>query len=88
MMSHIARLLLLALAASLMLSTLLAKTDEPGSLALHLRSRVRSADGSFAASERVANWPAEKTAIIICDMWDDHWCKSAAAAGRARWPGR
>jgi nicotinamidase-related amidase len=20
----------------------------------------------------------EKTAIIICDMWDDHWCKSAA----------
>src|SRR5262245_13621602 len=20
-----------------------------------------------------------KTAVVVCDMWDDHWCKSAAA---------
>ncbi|MFZ9091795.1 MAG: protein kinase domain-containing protein, partial [Planctomycetaceae bacterium] len=24
------------------------------------------------------SWKPEKTALIICDMWDDHWCKSAA----------
>ena len=23
-------------------------------------------------------WAPEKTAIIVCDMWDQHWCKSAA----------
>jgi nicotinamidase-related amidase len=23
-------------------------------------------------------WDPRKTAIIVCDMWDDHWCKSAA----------
>ncbi len=25
-----------------------------------------------------ATWATEKTAIIVCDMWDQHWCKSAA----------
>jgi nicotinamidase-related amidase len=23
-------------------------------------------------------WDPRKTAVIICDMWEDHWCKSAA----------
>src|SRR5438874_2186249 len=23
-------------------------------------------------------WPVAETAIIICDMWDDHFCKMAA----------
>ncbi len=23
-------------------------------------------------------WEAQETAIIVCDMWDDHWCKRAA----------
>ena len=25
-----------------------------------------------------ATWPPEKTALIICDMWDEHWCAGAA----------
>lgn len=28
--------------------------------------------------EKRSTWDPKKTAIIICDMWDDHWCKSAA----------
>ena len=31
------------------------------------------------ASEKAVEWDAGKTAIVVCDMWDDHWCKSAAA---------
>jgi Isochorismatase family len=31
-----------------------------------------------AAGETKASWNPKKTALIICDMWDDHWCKSAA----------
>src|SRR5258707_2029104 len=46
-------------------------------LELNLRSRTKVA-GNFAVSERKAQWEAKKTAIIICDMWDDHWCKSAS----------
>jgi len=40
---------------------------------LHLRSQ------SPAASERVESWDPRRTAIIVCDLWDDHWCKSASA---------
>jgi hypothetical protein len=31
-------------------------------------------------------WEPARTAVIICDMWDDHWCKRAAllAAGTSR----
>lgn len=44
-------------------------------LNLTLRSRSKEAPGK--AVEVKQNWEAGKTALIICDMWDDHWCKSA-----------
>ncbi len=44
-------------------------------LSLTLRSRPKSGDD---LAEKTAAWDAKKTAIIVCDMWDDHWCKSAA----------
>ncbi len=47
------------------------------SLQLSLRSRAKAADG-FSVAERKVSWDPKKTALIICDMWDDHWCKSAA----------
>ena len=28
---------------------------------------------------RTARWDPKKTAFVVCDMWDDHWCKGAAA---------
>jgi len=52
-----------------------------GQLQLKLRSRVM-AKGNAAAEYKVVEknvvWDAKRTALIICDMWDDHWCKSAA----------
>jgi len=50
-------------------------------LSLTLRSRVRSKSGVGDEVKLVENkvkWDTGKTAIIVCDMWDDHWCKSAA----------
>jgi nicotinamidase-related amidase len=29
-------------------------------------------------AEKLTTWDPKKTALIICDMWDDHWCKSAS----------
>jgi nicotinamidase-related amidase len=49
-----------------------------GLLQLHLRSRAAPARGEMAVSEKTVAWDPKKTALIICDMWDDHWCKSAA----------
>jgi nicotinamidase-related amidase len=49
----------------------------PGEAKLELKLRSRGADG--AAAEKAAAWDPRRTAIIVCDMWDDHWCKSAAA---------
>lgn len=49
-------------------------------LTLNLRSRA-AAPGQPAvpATEKQAGWDSKKTAIIVCDMWDQHWCKSAAS---------
>ena len=49
-------------------------------LPLHLRSRVETPPGSGQWNEvtRVQELPAREAAILICDMWDQHWCRSAA----------
>jgi nicotinamidase-related amidase len=50
----------------------------PGKLRLWLRERHKAAGGQFRIVERTADWDVAETAVIICDMWDDHYCKSAA----------
>jgi putative membrane-bound dehydrogenase-like protein len=51
--------------------------DEPREpLVLHARARV-PASGGYAVKEDVLRWEPARTAIIICDMWDKHWCQGA-----------
>ena len=48
---------------------------------LALRSRTGSAaqgQNESPVVEKKAAWDPKKTAVIICDMWDDHWCRSAS----------
>ncbi|HJM64340.1 MAG TPA: hypothetical protein QGF50_11525 [Roseibacillus sp.] len=45
-------------------------------LNLTMRSRTKDAPGTAVINK--VEWEASRTALIICDMWDDHWCKSAA----------
>lgn len=42
------------------------------SLPLHTRSRTAT-----GPVEQTVSWRAQQTLIIICDMWDDHYCRSA-----------
>ncbi len=51
----------------------------PGKLRLNLRGRVETRAGSGEYQERstVVDWNVAETAIIICDMWDDHYCRCA-----------
>jgi nicotinamidase-related amidase len=54
--------------------------SEPDSLRLTLRSRAAAPDQpAVAATEHKVEWNPKKTAIIVCDMWDRHWCRSAEA---------
>lgn len=50
-----------------------------GSLRLKLRTRVEPFKGSGdrAAVTLDREFPVAETAIIICDMWDRHWCRGA-----------
>jgi nicotinamidase-related amidase len=50
-------------------------------LVLNLRAQIENpgADNAVAWREvrRKRTVPAKEAAIVICDMWDKHWCKSA-----------
>lgn len=62
------------------LSTLaLASPAFGGDFALKLRSQHESPAGSgqFARQTRDETWPAERTAVIVCDVWDYHHCLNA-----------
>lgn len=57
-----------------------ADSDKSTVLSLELRTRVQPFKASpdwreLTIHEKI---PARQTAIVLCDVWDDHWCKSAA----------
>src|SRR5712671_7724896 len=60
----------------------LAAPDLPAEpLALHVRSQIETAKGSgqWRTVENTVQWEPRKTAIVVCDMWNQHWCKGATA---------
>lgn len=57
-----------------------AMSQDANALTVTLRSRL-SPPGKEPVAPAVtkAQWDPKRTAIIVCDMWDHHWCKSAEA---------
>lgn len=55
-------------------------SDKPGPLHVRRGVAVKAEDGTtiYRVEEKAVGWKPEKTALIICDMWDDHWCRGAA----------
>src|SRR5260370_14091734 len=49
--------------------------DEKEPLKLTLRSRVNGDEDLYTVVEKKVAWDPKKTALILCDMWDDYWCK-------------
>ena len=47
-----------------------------GQLVLHTRQRTpdKTHPERFLISHSPITWDAHKTAIVVCDMWDKHWC--------------
>ncbi len=48
-------------------------------LQLQLRSRVAVQENSdrYHTKTKSVQWKPQRTAIVVCDMWDKHWCPTA-----------
>jgi nicotinamidase-related amidase/type 1 glutamine amidotransferase len=66
--------------AMVCLSLLGGADSAEGPLVLHARQRI-AVPGSerYELVERSSSWDPRKTAIVVCDMWDQHWCRGATA---------
>ncbi|HUS35676.1 MAG TPA: PVC-type heme-binding CxxCH protein [Verrucomicrobiae bacterium] len=60
-----ASLRLMALLAALVFGCMNVRAED---LTLHTRK---------GGEQKVVKWDPKKTAIVICDMWNEHWCKGA-----------
>ena len=69
-----------AAAAAGAVSTIPTRPAVAGKVKLVCRSREegKKGSGAFAAVEQGVEWNVAETAIIVCDMWNGHYCKSAA----------
>jgi hypothetical protein len=50
-------------------------------LQLHTRLRQPAAEGTdrWHTLQQTVDWKPRQTAIVVCDMWDKHWCPNATA---------
>ena len=73
------RTVFLTIIVSLFVSSALAQSND--TLTVHPRSRISIADnpGAWQMTMTPVSWKSSETAVVICDMWDQHWCKSATA---------
>src|SRR3954464_14962411 len=61
---------------------LLAADDKPAVESLRFTARSRpEREGKVVINERPIEWDAKETAVVICDMWDKHWCEGATRRG-------
>jgi nicotinamidase-related amidase len=72
------RAALVALCGGALISNTSAQSRSAGVLMLRARSRPEAAGSPDAVREQTLRWKPGETAIIICDMWDNHYCQNAA----------
>lgn len=57
-----------------------AETPQAGTMVeFAARSRVDVGNGVYKVLEKKQTWDGRKSAVIVIDMWDKHWCQSASA---------
>ena len=53
--------------------------EEGISIRMQRRVASRAGDSASMVVTEVQEWNPHETAIIICDMWDQHWCRGATS---------
>src|SRR6476469_3208396 len=56
-----------------------APASVPPKIKFNVQKRIAANGGNYKLVKEKQEWDATKTAIIICDMWDQHWCKGATS---------
>ena len=51
--------------------------EDPLRLTLRSREKVAPASSLYEVAERQASWDPKKTALVVIDVWDKHWCEGA-----------
>lgn len=51
--------------------------DDGSLLTLISRQRIKQDDGSYLVKLEPMHWDARQTAIVVCDMWDGHYCRAS-----------
>ncbi|KAA6299895.1 MAG: hypothetical protein EZS26_003964, partial [Candidatus Ordinivivax streblomastigis] len=75
-------LLMMVLPILLPTGTISAKNKEAKSpLRISMQQRLPSnwENGAWIITNRIDAWKPSETAIIVCDMWDKHWCDISTA---------
>lgn len=63
---------------SLLLAPLALKAAGPAELRFQARTRVEEPPSDeWRVVEFAASCPPGQTAVVVCDMWDRHWCRGA-----------
>ena len=55
------------------------QADEALTLNARTRTRVEPETDRWHSLDNSLKWVPKETCIVVCDMWDDHWCKQSAA---------
>lgn len=65
---------------ALLFTPALLAAQRPPELKIKARSRAElfKGSGDWQATEAPVTLHPQKTAVIICDMWDKHWCRGAS----------
>jgi type 1 glutamine amidotransferase/nicotinamidase-related amidase len=58
-----------------------ARRDNVLRLTARARAETASKSGPFEVVEKPLAWNLSHTAVIVCDMWDKHWCEGANRRG-------
>lgn len=74
-MLKLPRVLFVCFVIAIAIPSTFAAADE-GKLVLHARQRTKDPrhEGRMLIDHQPIEWEATKTAIVVCDMWDKHWC--------------
>lgn len=48
-------------------------------LPIQYRPQTAPDSGEFKIQKETLDWNPQETALLVCDMWDTHWCRGAVA---------
>ncbi len=71
------RIVCVGIAAAAVSTGWAAADEEESALSFTARSRSAPEDGGVRVDHEPVRWDPSKTAAVVCDMWDAHWCEGA-----------